>query len=289
MQVDDNQRLQVGQSGGESGCLVNTTISGRKGVSLKSVHMCETGSHHFALWDPENPEKVSFLPFRCRSWRHVGACQRFKGAQDFVRVSDGILSRGDRWVYLVLTFNQRAEASEWDCYKLGVDRWKKLEKRLTRRFGKIEYVQTWEKHSSGFPHVNVVLHNSEIWKLCEGDGWRSWRQALIPHLLECGFGRVVHVEPLRKDTGKGLAGYLTKLSRELTGASIKNQVPVNAPPHFRRIRASNGLLPPILRPGRYQGVMLSTSALRMADLSPEGIAKLVAARLVNSGLKKGGF
>ena len=41
-----------------------------------------------------------------------------------------------------------------------------------------------------------------------------------------------------------MAGYLTKLARELTGAGVKSQVPVNAPRHFRRIRASAKLLPP---------------------------------------------
>jgi hypothetical protein len=41
-----------------------------------------------------------------------------------------------------------------------------------------------------------------------------------------------------------MAGYLVKLARELTGAAVKDQVPVNAPSHFRRLRASQGLLPP---------------------------------------------
>lgn len=282
MQVNSNQPPGEGQPG-QSGCLVNTTISGRKGVSLKSVHMCESGSHLFVLWAKSKPEtsSIKFVPFRCRSWRHEGECQRYKGAQDFVRVSEGILSRGDRWVYLVLTFNQRQERSEWDVYRCGVDRWKKLEKRLTRRHGKIEYVQTWEKHTrSDFPHVNVVIHNRSIWEECEGDGWRSFRQELRPHAVECGFGTITpHVEPLRKDTGAGLAGYLTKLSRELTGAGVKNQVPVNAPPHFRRIRASQGLLPPVYRPGHYQGLMLPSRAVGSMDLSTEGIQKLVEMKL----------
>lgn len=297
------QRKQQGQPGaegrgqpqaapvpcaGEAGCLVNTTISRENGLSLKSVHMCESGSHHFAMWDPKNPSNIIFLPFRCRSWRHAGGCQRFKGAQDFVRVSEGILSRGDRWVYLVLTFDQRRESSEWDCYRLGLTRWSKFLDRLEYHHGKIAYVQTWEKHRNGFPHVNVVIHNEQIWNLCQHDGWRSWRQSLIPHLTETGFGKVVHVEPLRPDTGKGLAGYLTKLSRELTGAGIKNQVPVNAPPHFRRIRASQGLLPPIHRPGKMQGVMIPTRSISAVDLTPEGIRRLVAARLAHSGAKKGG-
>jgi hypothetical protein len=285
VQVNSKQRDSEGQpedQPGSPGWLVNTTISGRTGVSLKSVHMCESGSHLFVLWDKSKPETstVKFVPFRCRSWRHEGECQRFKGAQDFVRVSDGILSRGDRWVYLVPTFNHRQERSEWEVYKDGVHRWKKLEKRLTRRFGRVEYVQTWEKHTrSDFPHVNLVIHNDRIWEECQGDGWRKWRQFLKPHLVECGFGPIIHVEPLRKDTGAGLAGYLTKLSRELTGASVKNQVPVNAPPHFRRIRASRGLLPPVYHSNKYQGVMLPSRAVGQVDLSTDGIKKLVEMKL----------
>lgn len=247
--------------------------------------MCESLSHVFVLVEKSSDQKVLILPFRCRSWRHEGECQRFKGAQDFVRVSEGILSRGDRWVYLVLTFDQRHETSEWDCYIAGLRRWQKLNQRLGRAYGRIEYVQTWEAHRSGFPHVNVVIRNDEIWKLCEGSGWRSWRQSLIAEAVECGFGRVAHVEPLRPDTGLGMAGYLTKLSRELTGAGVKNQVPVNAPPHFRRIRASQGLLPPIHRPGRFQGVMVPTRALPAVDLTPEAISKLVESRLGLPGSK----
>jgi hypothetical protein len=40
-----------------------------------------------------------------------------------------------------------------------------------------------------------------------------------------------------------MAGYLTKLGLELSGAARKGQTPVNAPRHFRRIRASRGMLP----------------------------------------------
>jgi hypothetical protein len=42
-----------------------------------------------------------------------------------------------------------------------------------------------------------------------------------------------------------MAGYLVKLAKELTGAQAKkgDQAPLHAPRHFRRIRASRGLLP----------------------------------------------
>jgi hypothetical protein len=287
-QTESNHDDKPGQAGTGADCVLNTTITRRKPAPFLSVQMCETGSHLIALWDPVTLQIASFVPFSCRSWRHEGECQRHKGAQDFVRVSDGILSRGDRWVYLVLTFVQRFE-SEWDCYKAGYERWDKLRKRLVREFGKIWYVQTWEKHvKTDYPHVNLVLNNEGIWEACKDDGWRSFRQWLKPHLIECGFGTITpYVEPLRPHSGLGLAGYLTKLSRELTGASTKNQVPVNAPPHFRRIRATRGLLPPVYRPGRYQGALMPVSRVGRLDLSPKGIAALVAARLDNPPAKKG--
>lgn len=251
--------------------------------------MCESGSHFVVCWDPNNPSKVIVQPFRCRSWRHAGECQRFKGRQDFVRVRDGILSRGERWVYIVLTFNQKSETNEWSVYRSGVFRMQKLLQRLMRRFGAIAYVQTWEKHTvTDFPHVNIVISNDRIWQLCQGDGWKQFRQLLTKLAVECGFGFRTWVEPLRAGSGMGLAGYLTKLSRELTGAGIKNQVPVNAPPHFRRLRASRGLLAPVHHPSELVGSLISAKALRSVDLSPEGLAKHQLSIVGHPGKKQGG-
>lgn len=179
---------------------------------------------------------------------------------------------GDHWVYLVLTLIHSNYANEWAAYNAGYFHWRKFSLRLIRRFGKLAYIQTWERHKSGFPHANVALHNEEIWRLCEGDGWRNFRQVLKPMLVECGFGYVVHVAPLRPGGSLTLTGYLTKLSRELTGAGIKNQVPVNAPPGFRRLRASRGLLEPIHRPGNHEGVLIPSRAVGAVDLSPKAWA-----------------
>jgi hypothetical protein len=46
-----------------------------------------------------------------------------------------------------------------------------------------------------------------------------------------------------------MAGYLVKLARELVGADNKSQIPWDAPPHFRRLRATRGLLPPVHKSG----------------------------------------
>ena len=215
-----------------------------KGPSLRYVRWCEDGAAHLIVWPIGSPYDRKPVPFRCRSWRHPGDCQRWKGAQDFVRCRDAILSRGKKWIYIVLTLPHRRFKSEQEAYRAGYRYWHMLNKRLTRAYGRIAYIQTWEKHKkSDFPHVNIVLHNDLIWGLCRREGWKSWRQEFMSEAVEVGFGCVLWVAPLRPGGSLTLAGYLTKLSRELTGAGIKDQVPVNAPPHFRRLRASRKLLP----------------------------------------------
>lgn len=274
--MEDSTGLKTAGQGPISGCLDNTRTTSRFPV-LKSVKMCASGSHVIVLRNRQTGVP-SLVPFRCNSWR-CSKCQRFKGAQDFVRVRDAMLRLGEEWVYLVLTFDPSRYADQWAAFTAGYFNWQKLSKRLIRSHGSLAYVQTWEAHKSGFPHANVALHNSSIWDSCKGDGWRAWRQALIPHLVKTGFGRVVHVEPLRPDTGAGLAGYITKLSREMTGSGIKNQIPVNAPPGTRRLRTSRGLLEPIHRPGINEGMLIPAKLARLVDFSAEGWLALQKARL----------
>jgi hypothetical protein len=233
--------------------------------------MCESGSHLVVSWDPKSDGPPSLQPFRCRSWRHTGECQRWKGSQDFVRCRDAMLAKGDHWVYIVLTFDQKQFNNEWSAYRGGVHRWQKLNQRLSYHYGRVDYLQTWEKHTkTDFPHVNVAVHNARIWQTCRGDGWKQFRQLLTQHAVKCGFGFRVWVEPLREGQGLTLAGYFTKLSRELTGAGVKNQVPVNAPPHFRRIRASRGLLPAQFHSEGRTGALIPSRLVDQFDFSAEG-------------------
>lgn len=133
--------------------------------------------------------------------------------------------------------------------------WASFRKRLVRAWGKTAYVQTWERHQKGGAHVNVIVGNAEIHKRCRDGGWREFRKRwAIPNAVECGFGPVLWVEPVRSVSE--MAGYLVKLARELTGADLKNQIPTDAPAHFRRIRASRGLLPKPIKSGLYTGRMI---------------------------------
>jgi len=182
------------------------------------------------------------VPFRCRSWRHAGACREWKGAQDFVRVAEAMETR-EHWNFLVLTFSQREWSHEWRQAREGVLCWSKLRKRIVREYGPFVYVQTWERHKRRGFHCNVAISSPTIYDITRRlKKITSWRW-LIRASVACGFGWRCSAEPLRKDR-QGLAGYLTKLSRELTGAGPKNQVPIQAPPHFRGLRASRGFLPP---------------------------------------------
>lgn len=75
---------------------------------------------------------------------------------------------------------------------------------------------------------------------------KSWhRRVLVPMCVDVGFGRRVFVQPLADDSDERMSGYFVKLARELTGAGGKSQIPFDAPPHFRRLRASPGLLEPV--------------------------------------------
>lgn len=212
---------------------------------LKSVQACQCQTWHLHTWDPAtgHDDGCKRIPFTCKSWRHAGPCREWRGALDWWRVGEGLKKRED-WVYTVLTFKMGpTDLQRYRTYKLAYVCWDRLRKRLIRGYGPIAYVQTIERHKKGGCHINAVIGNPEIAYLVERD-WRKWRrECLIPGAVACGFGPVAWVERCDKDSGR-LAGYITKLANELTGALGKDQVPDDAPPHFRRIRASRGLLPP---------------------------------------------
>jgi hypothetical protein len=211
-------------------------------MANKSVTACECGSWHLAIWDKNNPDASKIhVPWSCRSWRHKGECQRWKGGQDFARVAYAI-SRFADWTYLVLTFAHNDWINPFDQYVAGKNMWSMLRKRITRRYGPFKYIQTWERNKGGGAHVNVVISNRNLYSACSFSYANLLYTFLEPAAVACGFGCKTWVECMYGDDS--MAGYLTKLSRELVGAQHKDQVPYDAPPHFRRIRASQKTLPP---------------------------------------------
>jgi hypothetical protein len=129
-----------------------------------------------------------------------------------------------------------------------------MRKRLVREFGDIKYIQTWERHKSGWPHVHLAISNVGIYKMCDNDKIINFERLMQAHATGSGFGPRGSCEPIR--TAVQMAGYMTRKARELTGGGKEYQIPTNAPPHFRRLRASLGLLPPVLKNDEYTGELL---------------------------------
>lgn len=225
-------------------------------AEIRYIEACRAGAWHLEVWPKGRPQDRILVPYCCCSWRHEGRCRHAKGAIDFCRIRDGLNSRKD-WSYIVLTFAQGEGADVWGQYRRGVFLWSKLRKRMVREFGPIKYIQTWERFKKGGCHVNLVVSNSALCLRIAGNKWREFRQKwLKPHAVACGFGYICWIESIR--SAEAMAGYMGKLSRELTGTGKGYQVPVDAPPHFRRIRASRGVLPPIETSGQWSGAFART-------------------------------
>lgn len=211
---------------------------------MRYVEACQEGEWSIATWKKDSGEDPRVKPYTCRSWRHEGACRAYCGACDFARCLHA-LNEHSHWTYLVLTYPH----NDWPgakglraLFRWGVVHWSRLRKRLVREFSDLLYIQTWEIHpTSGYPHINLVISNPKLHEAATVNHVALRKLVLTPMCRATGFGFCKWAEPL-KDSER-MAGYITKLGLELTGSHHKNQTPVNAPKHFRRIRASRGLLP----------------------------------------------
>jgi len=244
-----------------------TDVPGR--FTPRSVRACESAPGALLLYrrGEEGRGRLVAAPIRCRSWR----CRRcgWSVARDtYKRVEVAACSR-DLWAYTVLTFDPRRGGTPWDAYREAGDLWDhRLRRSIEREHGRVEYVQTWERHARGWPHVNLLVGGEGVraalraarcerrWapKGAHGRGrwatWTAWRRWLRPVAERAGFGRVLWCELVGTEHLRGLAAYLAKVCHDLSQASLKrgDQTPIGAPLHFRRVRASRGLLPP---PPRY--------------------------------------
>lgn len=260
-------------------------------LRLKSVEACEREDWSLLSW----PADVTFDPktgeihnpsgaepvrrrFLCGSWR-CRRCARWRGALDWARCAAAVSTRG-WWLYIVLTFDPKAYGSVWEAYREAGRNWNDhLREALRHRGGKFQYLQTWEQHRSGWPHANVILSGEQLrdWVeslgVVDGEteaaggrarrtrfpvGFRDW---LVEAAKRAGFGGVVWAEIIDTANPESVAGYLTKLARELTGApggAKGEQSPTMAPRKFRRIRASRGLLPKPLATSASSGKFTGT-------------------------------
>ena len=204
------------------------------------IDACTHGSWSIETYSAEDGTEKKVRAFKCHSWRHEGPCREWCADCDFARVNAALASR-QWWTYSVLTYPARKWPNVTELFRFGVIHWSRLRKRLTRKFGKVEYIQTWEVHKSGYPHINVAISNESLYLLAERDFMGTKSKILDPMAQEVGFGFWRWFEPMRKQ--EGLAGYLVKKAAEITGAHGKDQLPINAPRHFRRLRSSQKLLP----------------------------------------------
>lgn len=288
---------------------------------LPSVARCALGGATLVTW-PKGHLGDANVKFRlsccfCKSWR-CPRCAYGVAMRDLRRLQAGVLTR-PWWLYCVLTVDPAQWDNPWEVYRLAGHVWdKRLRKRLERRFGKLTYVQTWEAHRSGWPHLNLLLSGDALQRdvmqyahgqrtaikhgrprTCHWTAWRSRRKGTSRRTLgkrdtwtdwieQSGFGRMKWVEIV--DSPEGVACYLAKVAREI-GATLWKQTgnggdqrPLNAPPHFRRIRASRKLIPTAAaalrwdecqgwhelqsETGQYEGVMLQRC---IDDVKPEEI------------------
>lgn len=217
---------------------------------MRSVQACQSEAWTLATWGKVDGEDPRIQPFKCRSWRCVGECREICGACDFARISQALSEHAD-WTYCVLTYPKGDYPDLDRLFRAGKDHWSILRKRLVREYGKILYIQTWEIHKSGYPHVNVTISNPGVYAAASACKKKDRPPWLLRHAVESGFGKQCYGKPIRSKYW--MAEYMMKLSLELNGHSQKDQTPVNAPRHFRRLRASRGLLPKRLKNDKLTG------------------------------------
>lgn len=239
-----------------------------------SVIACYNQSWTLKLWKKSGEGHDLNIPFTCGTWRHGGACRMFKGAQDFSRIKTA-LDKKSGWVYMVLTWPTRKGSRDKVYEKLGrcfqhMRQW--IKRNYSEPGEKLEYIFLAEQHRDGWPHVNVLIHLPEFQKAAENN-WKALRRKVRRHAMATGFGKVFWLEPVRSD--EAIAGYFVKLCQEV---SKTLQAPMKAPMKFRRLRSSQGLLPPVNKDSDYTGELMQME-LDVAE-------KMISPRLLKAAVER---
>jgi hypothetical protein len=222
----------------------------------------ECGSGTLLLWKEGDQNRFYAIRLRCKSWR-CPVCRPKVNARDYHRIREGIRNHPGGYVYMVLTLHQRKWPEKYAAYAALSRLWRKLRGRIERRWGKLHYVAVVERHRNGWPHIHLAIQNDALWGECaDGKAENFSRRQLKPHAVASGFGFVTSIERVRSTDA--IAGYLIKLTSdaESTGDA---QVPFEAPKGFRRLRASQGFLPPLHRPSEYKGRVIEIDISRFAE------------------------
>jgi hypothetical protein len=235
----------------------------------KSVIACEGDRWSILLTSLDGTCELRVQPFRCRSWR----CERCRWGrnQDDARLIRDIieLSGGPGlWVYTVLTFDQRVSVGRYEAFQSIYDQFRCLTKRLRRRFGDVQWISTVEQHASGWPHINVLFYSARMVER-HGEAAYRLRDDIRHQAVAVGFGCIVsRVEPI--DDVQALSGYIVKVADQagrVGGEMSKpSQLPLLAPPRFRRLRISRGLERPPKEEKRCTGKLERVSATKGHEL-----------------------
>lgn len=217
------------------------------------IRACENEEWTLNLINKKTGEST-FHCYKCKSWRHVGECSRYKGAQDYRRIKGAIEKLGDNWIYLVLTFDRSKSLKQ--SYRDIVKCWDKFRKRLERKYGKFKYITLIEQHKDGYPHVNVLIHNEILFKKYTDFGFNALRKEWFDfNVKDSGFGWKYWIENMRSKDA--ISGYFVKLVGQMAGEFAKpSQIPREAPKNFRRLRASRGLLEKVFKNEDFTGELL---------------------------------
>ncbi len=285
-------------------------------ISLWSVRVCEQRKAVMYLWPKDGgaeEHEIRAVPFLCHSYR-CRRCGPYVFLDDHRRIAAGI-EKLPWWLYTVITFDRGSHPSPWDAYRDSHSLWHdRLYKRLRRHFPDIVFIKTWERHVQGspHPHMNLVLGGASLQAYVEQLG--TWEQPharaghgmgrlvvfsrfhdqLCSMIDEAGFGRRGHwSEILRSETG--IAAYLAKAASNVANPRFKSgdQTPYGAPKGFRRLAASQRLLPPRQRGnGLLTGFVVAESpelhpvVNGRLQLTPEEIAEEQAWRAVQSWMAR---
>jgi hypothetical protein len=224
--------------------------------------------YHLKVWKRGMPGDYVRVRWRCRSWRHRGACAKHRSREDFERIWYAVAGeRPEDVAFLVLTLNREDWRDQWDAYERLRERWRSLAKALRRHWGRMAYVATVEAHKDGWPHLNVILACPAL--AAEARRRHAWVVAWLKRrAVRCGFGYRLTIEGARDL--RTVAGYVVKLADTVgelpagldgVGASVAgevaklSQVPVTAPKGFRRLRSSPGFLPPAPKSEEWTGTL----------------------------------
>ncbi len=153
------------------------------------------------------------------------------------RIEDGMRSRPGPWVHVVVTARRPAwfagKATPADFVDFGA-RLSAFTAAVFTVF-KSRFIASIQAQSDGSPHADVLL-DGEFAALATTGGTDAAADAVEALVRETGLGWEFSVGSLPFPPEE--AGYIVKTS----------QVAKMAPSHFRRLRASRGLLPPTGRP-----------------------------------------